>query len=80
MKSALTLMTLVFGLGSTVSSYAVTDNSIIVDVRTAEKFSEGPAKGAINIDVLQPDFKEVENVGSLNQAIQKFGEVKKGEL
>lgn len=115
MKSIFAKIALVFGLGSTPSSYAATNNAIIVDVRTAQEFSEGHAKGAINIDVLQPDFKDrvsklnkdnavkvycrsgnrsskaaqimksngfkdVENVGSLNQAIKKFGEDKKEGL
>ncbi len=52
MKSIFGPIALLFGVGSTASSYAVTDNSIIVDVRTAEEFNEGHAKGAINIDVL----------------------------
>lgn len=29
---------------------------IVLDVRTAEEFNEGHIKGAINIDVRQPDF------------------------
>ena len=83
------------------------ENPIVIDVRTSEEFAESHLKGAINIDVLKPDFqsevskldksktvkvycrsggragkalgimnsvgfKDVENLGSLNQASKKM--------
>jgi phage shock protein E len=107
MKSLLGVLSFIFGTGSGTPVYANTENFIVVDVRTLEEFEESHAKGALNIDVLQPDFqsqilkldkskvfkvycrsgnrsgqalrtmkslgfKNVENLGSLNQAIKKL--------
>jgi phage shock protein E len=40
-------------------SYAVTDNTVIIDVRTPQEFAEGHLVGAINIDVQAPDFRDL---------------------
>ncbi len=38
--------------------YADTTNFVILDVRTAEEFSQSHVEGAVNIDFLKSDFKE----------------------
>ena len=57
MKSLLGVLSFIFGTGSGTPVYANTENFIVVDVRTLEEFEESHAKGALNIDVLQPDFQ-----------------------
>ena len=38
---------------------AIADTAVVrLDVRTAEEFAAGHIRGAINIDVLKPDFKQ----------------------
>jgi phage shock protein E len=39
-------------------SYALTDQTVIIDVRTPQEFAEGHLVGAINIDVQSPDFRD----------------------
>lgn len=37
----------------------IADTAVVrLDVRTAEEYAEGHITGAVNIDVLQPDFKQ----------------------
>ena len=107
MKALFGLLGFIFGAGATMPVYANTENFIIVDVRTRAEFAESHVKGALNIDVLEPDFqskiskldksktfkvycrsgnrsgqalrtmnsigfKDVENLGSLNQALKKL--------
>lgn len=38
------------------SGIAVTDNTVLLDVRTPEEFAGGHLEGALNIDVQSPDF------------------------
>lgn len=88
-------------------AYADTKNIIVLDVRTLEEYKESHVKDAVNIDVLNPEFKlkvqkldknksyklycrsgnrsgqaeklmksmgfkDVENIGSLSQAVKKM--------
>lgn len=42
----------------------INKNTVVLDVRTAEEFNQGHIKGAINIDILQPDA--LDKIGKLN--------------
>jgi len=63
-KKILLAIALAFGLTigvaacSTVESYPVTDETIIIDVRTPQEFATGHLVGAINIDVQSADFRD----------------------
>jgi phage shock protein E len=63
-KKILLAIALAFGLTVGVAacasgeSYAVSDETIIIDVRTPEEFATGHLVGAINIDVQSPDFRD----------------------
>jgi phage shock protein E len=57
MKAILVLLAVFFGIIRALPVKAATEGPTIIDVRTAEEFAESHLKGAINIDVLQPDFK-----------------------
>jgi phage shock protein E len=63
-KKILLAITLAFGLTvgvaacSSGESYSVTDDTVIIDVRTPQEFATGHLVGAINIDVQSPDFRE----------------------
>jgi rhodanese-related sulfurtransferase len=63
-KKILLAIALAFGLTlgvaacSTGESYSVTDETVIIDVRTAEEFATGHLVGAINIDVQSADFRD----------------------
>ena len=100
-------LALFFTAGTYNITYADTSNFNIIDVRTADEYSNGHVKDSTNIDFLKPDFKEqilkldktktyklycrsgnrsgqamkimkslgfkdVENLGSLNQAAKKL--------
>lgn len=64
MKKILTAIALALGLTFAVSACAtgptfeVTDQTMIIDVRTPEEFATGHLEGAININVQAPDFRE----------------------
>jgi phage shock protein E len=63
-KRILLAIALAFGLTVGVAacasggSYAVTDETVIIDVRTPEEFATGHLVGAVNIDVQSPDFRD----------------------
>lgn len=64
MKKIFLAIALAFGLTVGVAacasgeSYAVSDDTVIIDVRTPEEFATGHLVGAINIDVQAPDFRD----------------------
>ena len=64
MKKILLAIALAFGLTvgvaacSSGESYTVTEDTVIIDVRTPEEFATGHLVGAININVQAPDFRE----------------------
>ncbi len=64
MKKILLAIALAFGLTAGVAacspgeSYSVTDDTVIIDVRTPQEFATGHLVGAINIDVQSPDFRD----------------------
>ena len=64
MKKILLAITLAFGLTVGVAacspgeSYTVTDETVIIDVRTPAEFASGHLDGAINIDVQSADFRD----------------------
>ena len=107
MKTFLEFFYFIFGDRAALPAYVNTEKFIIIDVRTREEFEESHVKGALNIDILQPDFqieilkldksktfkvycrsgnrssqalqtmnsigfKDVENLGSLNQAAKRL--------
>jgi phage shock protein E len=63
-KKILLAIAIAFGLTlgvaacSTGESYTVTDQTVIIDVRTPEEFATGHLVGAINIDIQSPDFRD----------------------
>jgi phage shock protein E len=63
-KRILLAIALAFGLTVGVAacasgeSYAVTGDTVIIDVRTPEEFATGHLVGAVNIDVQSPDFRD----------------------
>ncbi len=107
MKAIFGLFAFIFGTAGAIPVYANTENFVIIDVRTHDEFLESHVLGALNIDVLSPDFKskisaldktkiykvycrsgnrsaqamqtmksigfkDVENLGSLNQAAKRL--------
>lgn len=63
MKKIITAIALALGLTFSVAacasgpSYEMTQDTVIIDVRTPEEFATGHLEGAINIDVNSPDFR-----------------------
>lgn len=66
MKHFMILIAFILGFSGFQTAYAGSENRVILDVRTAGEFSEGRVQGAINIDVLENDFKD--KVGKLDKA------------
>lgn len=64
MKKIFLAIALAFGLTVGVAacasgeSYSVTDQTVIIDVRTPAEFATGHLVGAVNIDVQSPDFRD----------------------
>lgn len=65
MKKIFWSLILLLGMVLSVSSYASDQNVVILDVRTAEEFTESHVKGALNLDVLEDSFEE--NVSQLDR-------------
>jgi phage shock protein E len=63
-KKIFLAIALAFGLTVSVAacasseSYAITNQTVVIDVRTPQEFAEGHLVGAINIDIQSPDFRE----------------------
>lgn len=67
----LIVMCFVFGAEKPVQkASADTTNVVVLDVRTPDEFSEGHAKGAINIDVSAADFDK--KMKALNKSKKYF--------
>lgn len=51
------ILSLLFGLSSSNTVFADTTNFVVIDVRTAEEYSEAHVSDSINIDFLKSDFE-----------------------
>lgn len=106
--------TTLFSLSVNQTALADTKNMVIIDVRTDAEYQDGHVQNSVNIDILNPDFKnkiekldknktykvycrsgnrssqaekmmkslgfkDVENIGSLNQAIKKLSSTCEGK-
>ncbi len=64
MKKILTAIALALGITLSVTAcasgptYEVTNQTMIIDVRTPEEFATGHLDGAVNIDIQAADFRE----------------------
>lgn len=58
MKLITTLLTFFIGAQTPMKTYANTTDFVIIDVRTAEEFSDGYIKGALNYDIFDSIFQQ----------------------